>query len=172
MDGFAEKFTQRFTSAQDIINANGQAEATQVENLQAEVRTLLDTLEEKMGELGNITPQAPDTGKLENHIHKENVRVYRNVQASVTDELAKQTESLKEEFENQTELFSAMMETLNEQQKSQGEAIASMAVRMNEMETSVKRTVRRKAVLPLQIIILIVVLGELALNILLTLGYL
>jgi len=183
MDGFVEKFTQRFTTAQDMITANGEAEATQVEQLQTEVRTLLDTLDTKMGELSAASEQTLDTGKLETHIHKENVRVYRNVQAPVTDELSKQTESLKEElgsqteslkeeFNSQTELLSAMMETLNEQQKSQGEAISTMAVRMNEMEASVKRTVKRKAVLPLQIIILILLLGDLAINVLLTLGLL
>ncbi len=34
--------------------------------------------------------------QLEDFVHKENVRVYRNVQAVVTDETSKQTESLQE----------------------------------------------------------------------------
>lgn len=183
MDGFVEKFSQRFSSAQEQINANGEAEATQVEKLQSEVRNLLDTLDEKMGEMGNAGEQSLDTGKLESHIHKENVRVYRNVQAAVTDELEKRTgelkdeletrsSELKDEFEKQTELISAMLETLNEQQKSQGEALSNMAMKVNDMENSVKKAGKGKAVLPLQIIIMILLLGDIAFNVLMMLGIL
>lgn len=41
-----------------------------------------------------------DFSNLENFIHKENVRVYRNVQASVIDELKLQTEALAEQNSN------------------------------------------------------------------------
>ena len=205
MDGFTDRLSQHFATPQDVINANGQAEATESARLQAEVRGLINTLEVKLGELKASEAPAADMeeyaaqlsgvgDKLESHIHKENVRVYRNVQASVNDELAKQTEELKREFaeiteklgsdltsksdiiigelSEQTELLAAMMETLNEQQKSQGEAISGMAVKMNHMETEVKNAVKSRALLAIQIIMLILVLGDLAINILLTLGFL
>lgn len=205
MDGFTDRLSQHFSTPQDVINANGQAEATESARLQAEVRGLIDTLEVKLGELKASDESAAEReeysaqisgveDKLENHIHKENVRVYRNVQAAVTDELAKQTEQLKSEFseitdrmeENfaskndiiigelsqQTELLSAMMETLNEQQKGQGEAISGMAVKMNHMESEVKSAVKNRALLAIQIIMLILVLGDLAMNVLITLGFL
>lgn len=205
MDGFTDRLSQHFASPQDMINANGQAEATESARLQAEVRGLLNTLEVKLGELKASEAPAADlegysaqiTGvgdKLESHIHKENVRVYRNVQASVADELSKQTEQLKSEFaeitdklgedfsskndiiiqelSEQTDLLTAMMETLNEQQKGQGEAISGMAVKMNNMEKEVKSAVKNRALLAVQIIMFILVLGDLAINILLTLGIL
>jgi len=195
MDGFTDRLSQHFSSPQEMIAANGQAEATQVEQLQAEVKALIVTLNDKISQLS--TAEAPSaaatedyaaqiTGvgdKLESHIHKENVKVYRNVQASVTDELGKQTEALSDEMTrqnqavlekltNQTEMLAAMMETLNEQQKSQGESLSNMAGAVVEMQNTVKKKIRSKAVLPLQIIMLLLVLADLAINVLLTLGLL
>jgi len=157
MDGFAEKFKQKIATAQEIITANGQAEATETQKLQEEVRALIDTFDEKMGDL-KVASDSTDTEKLENHIHKENVRVYRNVQASVNDELAKQTESIEADLNTQTETIMARIEELSS--------------RIDNMETSVKNGIKKKAVLPLQIIILILVLGDLAFNVLVTFGIL
>ena len=199
MDGFSDKLSQHFASSQDMINANTQAEMAQTEKLQNEVKSLIGTisgLEEKINniniqpgtaaevDLGGVTEQLTGaTDKLETHIHKENVRVYRNVQASLVDELNKQTEHVDEtltgnnqkildELKNNTDILGAMLGVLNDQQKSQGQAISGMAAQMNAMEDSVKKSVRNRALLPLQIIMLIIVLGELAINVLLTLGYL
>ena len=162
MDGFKDNLSQHFTSPQEIITANGQAEATQAEALQAEVRNLISTLDTKLNELKDISAQSAnqataneeysaqlnDVGdKLESHIHKENVRVYRNVQASMTDELTKQTETLKEEFANQIKGINDKIDAMSKKQGG-------------------------KAILPLQIIALLVVIGDLAINILRMLGML
>ena len=69
-------------------------------------------------------------------------------------------------------MLSAMLETLNEQQKSQGQAVSGMAAQLNAMEESVNKKIRNRALLPIQLIMLILILGELAINVLLTLGYL
>lgn len=197
MDGFSDRLSQHFTSSHDMINANSQAEATEVEKLQNEVRRLVSVLgdmQDKLGEVGTgATAEVDISGiseqlngvseKLESHIHKENVRVYRNVQAALTDELGKQAEQVNEqlssnnqlifeELKNKTDMLSAMLETLNEQQKSQGQAVSGMAAQLNEMEESVKKSIRNRALLPIQIIMLVILLGELAINVMLTLGYL
>lgn len=197
MDGFSDKLSQHFASSHDMINANSQAEATEIEKLQNDVRRLVVSLEDmkdKFGEVGAAAPAEVDisgltdqlggiSDKLETHIHKENVRVYRNVQAALTDELGKQAEQVNEqistnnqlifeELKNKTDMLSAMLETLNEQQKSQGQAVSGMAAQLNEMEESVKKSIRNRALLPIQIVMLVVLLGELAINVMLTLGYL
>ncbi len=196
MDGFSDRLSQHFASSHDMINANAQAEATEVEKLQNEVRSLvaaLGEMQEKLGEVGTGTAEVDISGiseqlsgmseKLETHVHKENVRVYRNVQAALSDELGKQAEQVNEqlssnnqlifeELKNKTDMLSAMLETLNEQQKSQGQAVSGMAAQLNEMEESVKKSIRNRALLPIQIIMLVILLGELAINVMLTLGYL
>ena len=198
MDGFSDKLSQHFTSAHDMINANSQAEATEIEKLQGDVRRLvssLENLQEKFGEMGaggapaevdisGLTDQLGGMSeKLETHIHKENVRVYRNVQAALSDELGKQAEQVNEqissnnqlifqELREKTDMLSAMLTTLNEQQKSQGQAVSGMAQQLNDMEESVKKSIRNRALLPIQIVMLVILLGELAINVMLTLGYL
>ncbi|MCR5595341.1 MAG: hypothetical protein K6G12_05810 [Lachnospiraceae bacterium] len=201
MDGFSDRLSQHFSSSQEMINANSQAEATEAEKLKSEVNRLMTTLQEletKMSSMGqggaaevDISGISDQLGglseKLENHIHKENVRVYRNVQASLVDELGKQSEQVNEklgeqlssnnkqildELTEKTDMLSAMLETLNEQQKSQGQAVSGMASQLNNMEESVKKSIRNRALLPLQIIMFVIVLGELVINIMLTLGYL
>lgn len=48
-----------------------------------------------------VTEHIDATGdELTEFVHKENVKVYRNVQAVVVDELKKQTEELEEKMEN------------------------------------------------------------------------
>jgi len=201
MDGFSDRLSQHFSSSQEMINANSQAEATEAEKLKSEVNRLMTTLQEletKMSSMGqggaaevDISGISDQLGglseKLESHIHKENVRVYRNVQASLVDELGKQSEQVNEklgeqlssnnkqildELTEKTDMLSAMLETLNEQQKSQGQAVSGMASQLNNMEESVKKSIRNRALLPLQIIMFVIVLGELVINIMLTLGYL
>ena len=197
MDGFKDRLSQRFASPQEMITANSQAEATEAEKFQSEVRALISAIDEmsskldKVGEGGagsvdisGVTEQLGSVSeKLESHIHKENVRVYRNVQAALTDSLGKQSEAIDEkittnnqqifdELKNKTDMLSAMLETLNEQQKSQGQAVSGMAAQLNAIEESVNKKIRNRALLPIQLIMLIILLGELAINVLLTLGYL
>ena len=197
MDGFKDRLSQRFASPQEMITANSQAEATEAEKFQSEVRALIASIDEmsrkldKVSEGGGgpvdisgVTEQLGNVSdKLETHIHKENVRVYRNVQAALTDSLGKQSEAIDEkittnnqqifdELKNKTDMLSAMLETLNEQQKSQGQAVSGMAAQLNAMEESVNKKIRNRALLPIQLIMLIILLGELAINVLLTLGYL
>lgn len=208
MDGFTDRLSQHFASPQEMITANSQAEATEAEKLQSEVDRLTQTLkniESRINAAGTagaaeidisgITEQLGGiSDKLETHIHKENVRVYRNVQASLVDELGKQSElvnetinanlsennrqmieilqSVTQELQEKTEMLSAMMDTLNEQQKSQGSAVSGMATQLNNMEESMRKSIRNRALLPIQIIMLVIILGELAINVLLTLGYL
>lgn len=49
-----------------------------------------------MREIVSATQKSVDDGqrRLEDHVHKENVRVYRNVQAAVSDEISQQTREL------------------------------------------------------------------------------
>ena len=127
MDSFMDKIAQKFSS-QDVIRANSEAEAKELEmakekiaeyeNILSEIRRLnlksvetneitnqlvqasVEKLEEyKIQGVGkdysedieNIKSSIKDQ---EDYIHKENVRVYRNVQASIVDELKLQTEAL------------------------------------------------------------------------------
>ena len=197
MDGFKDSLSQRFASPQDMINANSQAEATEADKLQSEVRLLVSSIDEmskKLDNVGEISAANVDisgvtdqlgsvSDKLENHIHKEKVRVYRNVQAALNESLTKQSETIGEqlgennqlifeELKAKTEMLSAMLETLNEQQKSQGQAVSGMASQLNAMEEAVNKKIRNRALLPIQLIMLVILLGELAINVLLTLGYL
>lgn len=127
MDSFMDKIAQKFSS-QDVIRANSEAEAKELEaakekiaeyeNILSEIRRLnLKSVE--TNEITNQLVQASvekleeyriqGVGKdytediesikssikdQEDYIHKENVRVYRNVQASIVDELKLQTEAL------------------------------------------------------------------------------
>jgi len=133
MDNFIARVTERF-SGQDVINANAEAEAAQMQKLRSQnehmrgamtqydlclkemrklsvyneenarsVRELVDTARSVMDSLG--VAAAKDDGSDENRlqeitddmkkdiyeaIHRENVKVYRNVQAVLLDEMTKQ----------------------------------------------------------------------------------
>ena len=86
--------------------------------------------------------------------------------------LPDKAQQIFDELKNKTDMLSAMLETLNEQQKSQGQAVSGMAAQLNSMEEAVNKKIRNRALLPIQLIMLIILLGELAINVLLTLGYL
>ena len=222
-------FRSHLVTPEEIITANSQAEATQVEQLQEEVHNLISSLDEKIGQLqiaaagsekdaetaaaaaeaaAAATAEATATAAaeavdeklsqvkddLESHIHKENVRVYRNVQAALGEELTKQSGEIHEKLEAQSvrldegleninrnlgeqlserlDMLSAMMETLNEQQKGQGMTLTEMAVQLNDTQTNLSKSLKSRALLAIQIVMLILVLGDLAINVLLTLGFL
>ncbi len=213
MDGFKDRFAQHLATPEEIITANQQAEVTQVEQFQEEVRGLITSLDEKIEAMKQAasTPEAETASAaataeavqekiaeikddLENHIHKENVRVYRNVQAALGEELTKHSDRIHGELEAQSmrldeglaginqnllgelsqrmDMLSAMMETLNEQQKGQGMTLTEMAVQLNDTQKGLTKTIKSRSLLAIQIVMLILVLGDLAINVLLTLGYL
>lgn len=184
MDGFTDSLSQRFKTPQDMINANSQADAEEMKNLQEQVEKYegvldkinetVDTLDKKIDEIKPAEAPVIDTeeyttklsgveGKLQEHIHKENVRVYRNVQASVVDELSKQTEELSEKINKLDVKLDKIEETLNslaQGQTSNKEFLTDEAAKAG----------KGKAVLPLQIIAFIVLLADVAFNVLRYLG--
>lgn len=135
MDTFIDKIAQRIT-AQEMIRANAEADAAQLQKARSQVAQYeqlllelkaagrinaesarqiqtalaetiakLDTTERMdaltqacMDKIGEIQSQQQDPAplfeELTEHVHKENVKVYRNVQAVVVDETAKLGEQL------------------------------------------------------------------------------
>lgn len=121
MDNFMDMLTQRFNS-KEAIRANSEADAKQLSQAQGKVAEYEEAVAEmrklvfKCAEANEATLQAIQAGiekieaydganntvsdtikEQENYIHKENIRVYRNVQAAVVDELKLQTENLTEQ---------------------------------------------------------------------------
>lgn len=219
MDGFKDRFTEHLATPEEIINANSQAELTQTEQLTEEVKQLVGSLDEKIANMKTSGAEIDTEGvltalegrlgeieeKLENHIHKENVRVYRNVQAALGEELGKQSEQVNVRLEEQsrqmntelsrqadhidevmsnnneklmselfarTDMLISMMNTINEQQKGVGATVSNMAVQLNDTQEAITKSVKSRALLAIQIVMLILVLGDLAINVLLTLGFL
>lgn len=63
----------------------------------AEIKDNPESLEQIIGNLGKIQEKTEELFKsLEDYLHTDNVKVYRNVQASMIEELGKQTEEIKE----------------------------------------------------------------------------
>ena len=118
MDTFIDKLAQKF-SAQDMIRANLAAEAKETRTLREKMESYESLLQEmrqinlKNMESAERVNQMLQEGaqtdreylqemftKTDETLHTENVKVYRNVQAVVVDELKKQTEELEEKMEN------------------------------------------------------------------------
>jgi len=186
MDGFTDTLSQHFASPQDMIAANGQADAEEMLSLKEQVdkyegvldrfNETVDSLDRKISEIKPVENTAPSTeeytsklsgveGKLQDHIHKENVRVYRNVQASVVDELAKQTDTLTSRIDNLDAKLASQDEKLNQ--------LGSIITQNSEaVGAKAQKAGKGKAVLPLQIIILVALLADIAFNVLVYLGIL
>lgn len=125
MDNFMDMLTQRFNS-KEAIKANSEADAKQLQLAQERAAQSEEAISEmrrlvlKCAEANEATLQAVQAGiekieaysvptetnnesvsdllkEQEGYIHKENIRVYRNVQAAVVDELKLQTENLTEQ---------------------------------------------------------------------------
>ena len=63
----------------------------------AEIKDNPESLEQIIGNLGKAQEKTEEAFKsLEDYLHTDNVKVYRNVQASMIEELGKQTEEIKE----------------------------------------------------------------------------
>ena len=115
MDTFMDKLAQKFT-AQEMIKANSAAEAAELQRTREQVKKYNDclqemkqvnddtkaalvqiqeTLEAGMDQFKNAEiPLEGLSNEIMDFVHKENVKVYRNVQAVVVDELNKQNEVL------------------------------------------------------------------------------
>lgn len=121
MDGFIDKFSQKMNSQEQIM-ANSEENAKDAMNDYEGAVEEIKRLTQKCAEINEATSQlvaeaieklgSGEAGEgsldyenfktrldekiadVEGLIHKENVRVYRNVQASVIDELKLQTEAL------------------------------------------------------------------------------
>ena len=104
MDGFMDKLAEKL-NAEEIIQANRSADIDQkIQKKQQEELAVLQVefdklqkefavMQENIGKLQKIV-EAQHAG-TNDHVHKENVKVYRNVQAVVVDEAAKQAESIR-----------------------------------------------------------------------------
>lgn len=133
MDTFIDKLSQK-KNAQEMIRANSAAEAAKMAEMQNQLKTYdevmqeirrvnlktsenvenvrkllaecmekLEGLETDGGDNGNVEQELAGIKALlqerfaqsEDFMHKESVKVYRNVQAAFTEELEKQTEQAK-----------------------------------------------------------------------------
>ena len=104
MDAFMDKLAEKL-NPEEIIQANRSADIDQkIQKKQQEELAVLQlefdklqkefaAMQENIGKLQKIV-EAQHAGTNE-HVHKENVKVYRNVQAVVVDEAAKQAESIR-----------------------------------------------------------------------------
>ena len=115
MDTFMDKLAQKFT-AQEMIKANSAAEAAELQRTREQGKKYNDCLQEMkqvnddtkaalvqiqetlaagMDQFKNAEiPLEGISNEIMDFVHKENVKVYRNVQAVVVDELNKQNEML------------------------------------------------------------------------------
>lgn len=120
MDNFMDKLAQRLT-AQEMIKANSAADAAELERLQKQleqydaclqemrklslnnvettdkIHNLIDESMEKIRQAAAGSEQLDALKDAVNDfVHKENVKVYRNVQAVVVEEGSKQAKALEE----------------------------------------------------------------------------
>ena len=133
MDNFMDKLAQKF-NAGDLIKANSQAEAMEMQRMKEQMQQYDQLLQEMrklnlknveiMNSVTQLTKESLDKVQLkdqekedlvakiqetieenykkselsfqkaEDFVHKENVKVYRNVQAALVEELKAQTEAL------------------------------------------------------------------------------
>ncbi|MBR5247364.1 MAG: hypothetical protein IKV27_00195 [Lachnospiraceae bacterium] len=104
MDTFMDKLAEKL-NAEEIIQANRSADIDQkIQKKQQEELAVLqvefdkiqnefEAIRENIGKLQKIV-ETQHAG-TNDHVHKENVKVYRNVQAVVVDEAAKQAEGIR-----------------------------------------------------------------------------
>lgn len=134
MDTFIDKLAQK-KNAQEMIRANAAAEAAKMEQMQKQMKTYdelmqeirrvniktaenvdnvrdvlaqcmekLEVLETESGQAADVEEQLTGIKSLleerlaqsEEFMHRENVKVYRNVQAAFTEELEKQKQASKD----------------------------------------------------------------------------
>ena len=124
MDTFMDKLAQKFT-AQEMIKANAAAEAAELQRTRDQVKQydsclqemkkanagLNELLESGLGRIRELQKSTEDiqtdvkqymdvkNSEMTDFVHKENVKVYRNVQAVVVDELKGQSEELNAQLQ-------------------------------------------------------------------------
>ncbi len=110
MDAFMDKLAEKLRAG-EIIKANRAADIEEMERLQSRVKEYEACLERLAAVKAELDETAQNMGKelskkasqielnmqdTRDHVHKESVKVYRNVQAVVVGEAAKQAEQLEE----------------------------------------------------------------------------
>lgn len=105
----AAKVEENATKAQELIAA-GIAKINEIQEKQQdteELQTLLQDLKQAQAALQKV--QLEQFEQLTDHVHKENVKVYRNVQAVVVEEMAKQNEASGKAFSSISGKLSAVL---------------------------------------------------------------
>ncbi len=103
MDMFMDKLAQKFT-AQEMIKANTAADAEELKKMRnrvAEYNECLDRLQTLLEENGATKDGGDLMAKVDASLHKECVKVYRNMQAVVVEESGK-IQQLEEEVSKNT----------------------------------------------------------------------
>ena len=139
MDTFIDKLAQKF-SGQDMIKANLAAEAEETKSLREKMEGYESLLQEmrqinlknmesaeKVNEMlqeGNQTDKEyldEMFTKVDEALHTENVKVYRNVQAAIQNSIEEQTKMLMEtqqrQIAEQQELIAQQQKQIEEQHK-------------------------------------------------------
>ena len=140
MDTFIDKLAQKF-SAQDMIRANLAAEAKETKKLREKMEsyeTLLQEMRqinlknmesaERVNQMLQEGSQADKEymsemfAKVDETLHTENVKVYRNVQAAIQNSLEEQTKALLEKQQEQISQQQAHIEAQHKLIQEQGAA--------------------------------------------------
>lgn len=103
MDMFIDKLAQKFTP-QEMIKANTAADAEELKKMRnrvAEYNECLDRLQTLLEENGATKDSGDLMAKVDASLHKECVKVYRNMQAVVVEESGK-IQQLEEEVSQNT----------------------------------------------------------------------
>lgn len=109
MQGSSEKNAENAQKVQELVEAG----IVRIEKMQCEsqaseeLKQLLTELKEQQANLEKA--QTEQFEQLTDHVHKENVKVYRNVQAVVVDETAKQNEINSKTLSSVSKKLSAVL---------------------------------------------------------------
>mgnify|MGYP000033038898 FL=1 len=109
MQGSSEKNAENAQKVQELVEAGiARIEKMQCESQASEeLKQLLTELKEQQANLEKA--QTEQFEQLTDHVHKENVKVYRNVQAVVVDETAKQNEINSKTLSSVSKKLSAVL---------------------------------------------------------------
>ena len=146
MDTFIDKLAQRF-SAQDMIRANLAAEAKETRKLREKMESYESLLQEmrqinlknmeSAERVNRILQEGTFTDKehlqelfahVEEALHTENVKVYRNVQAAIQNGLEEQTAKLLEEQQKQIEAQHKLIQEQGKKAKGRGVFLIIMSI--------------------------------------------
>lgn len=113
MQGSSELSAENAQRVQENVQKLADAAIARIEAIQTEtketeeLRQLLEELKEQQTALKKA--QTEQLEQLTEHVHKENVKVYRNVQAVVVDEAAKQNEMNGKRFSSASGRLTAVL---------------------------------------------------------------